>query len=106
MIYEVWFNLYGPGDCDLGLADAVKELISKDCELSGVVPSSPEEAVSTIMEMILYEGDTGAGPVKLASKKSEIIELMTAVLSHIEIDQADMVVEFGLAKGHPAYPVF
>ncbi|WP_444995705.1 hypothetical protein [Aliikangiella sp. IMCC44359] len=40
--YEVWFNLYGPADPELGLTDTLKSLISKDCEISGVVPSTPK----------------------------------------------------------------
>ncbi len=104
--YEVWFNLYGPAEPDVGLSDALKSLISKDCEISGVVPSSPEEAASGIMDMVLYQGDTGSGPLELESKKAELSELMEKVLSSIELEEADMVVEFGFKNGHPAYPVF
>ncbi|PHS02527.1 MAG: hypothetical protein COA78_20980 [Blastopirellula sp.] len=104
--YEVWLNLYGPADGDLGLDDALKSLISKNCELSGVVPSSPKEAISEIMDMVLYKGDIGSGPLELESKKAEITELMNKVFSSIDIENAGMVVEFGFKNGHPAYPVF
>lgn len=104
--YEVWFNLYGPADPELGLTDILKRLISKDCEVSGVVPSTPNEAMSEIMDMVLYKGDTGSGPLELESKKSEISELMSKVFSSIGIEDAEMVVEFGFKNGHPAYPVF
>ena len=104
--YEVWFNLYGPADPELSLSDTLKSLISKDCEISGVLLSTPGEATSKIMDMVLYEGDTGSGPLELESKKSEISELIGKVLSSIEIEKAEMVVEFGFKNGHPAYPVF
>lgn len=104
--YEVRFNLYGPADPELGLIDTLKSLISKDCEISGVVPSAPTEAVSEIMDMVLYKGDTGSGPLELESKRAEISELMSKVFSSISIEEAEMVVEFGFKNGHPAYPVF
>ncbi len=59
--YEVWFNLYGPAEPELGLTGTLKRLISKDCEVSGVVPSTPNEAMSEIMDMVLYKGYTGLG---------------------------------------------
>lgn len=37
--YEVWLNLYGSVESDIGLVEALKKLISKDCEVSGVLPS-------------------------------------------------------------------
>ncbi len=104
--YEVWFNLYGPSDSELGLADALKVLISQDCELSGVVPSTPKEAATIIMDMVLYKGDTGSGPLELESKKVEITQLMKKVFSIANLEQAEMVSEFGFKNGHPADPVF
>ncbi|MCA6059462.1 hypothetical protein HUF18_06695 [Thalassolituus sp. ST750PaO-4] len=104
--YEVWFNLYGPADPGAGLIDTLKMLVSKDSEISGVVPSTPKEAMSEIMNMVLYKGDTGSGPLELESKKIEISELMSRVFSSIGIEDAEMVVEFGFKNGHPAYPVF
>jgi len=104
--YKVWFNLYGPTDPEMGLSDALKKLVSKDCEISGVVPSTPNEAISEIMDMVLYKGDTGSGPLELESKKVEISELMGKVFSSIGIEDAEMVVEFGFKNGHPSYPVF
>ena len=104
--YEVWFNLYGPADPEMGLTDTLKGLISKDCEISGVVPSAPEEAISEIMDMVLYKGDKGSGPIELESKKAKISELMGKIFSSIGIEDAEMVVEFGFKNGHPADPVF
>ena len=104
--YEVWFNLYGPADPELGLTDILKSLISKDCEVSGVFPSTPSEAISEIMDMVLYEGDTGSGPLELECKKAEISELMGKVFSRIGFEDAEMVVEFDFKSGHPADPVF
>ncbi|WP_444787805.1 hypothetical protein [Rheinheimera sp. NSM] len=104
--YAVSFHLYGLGDCDSALEQILQEQISKDCKVSGVVASSPEQARHEIMDMVLYEGSTSAGPIDLKSKKNEISSLMQDVFSHIALDDADMVTEFGLAEGHPSYPVF
>lgn len=104
--YEVWFNLYGPADSDPSLADALKDLISNNCTVSRISPSSPTEAVSKIMDMVLYEGDIGSGPIDLDSKKAEISELMSKVFSIISIEHAELVAEFRIKEGHPAYPVF
>lgn len=104
--YEVWFNLYGPADSDLGLVEALNNLISKGCEVSCVVPSSPKEAVTEIMEKVLYKGGIGSGPLELESKESEIKELMNKVFSRINIEDAKLVSEFGFKNSHPTYPVF
>ena len=104
--YEVWFNLYGPGDSDASLESAIRKLISNDCEVSGVVPSTPKAAEKEIMDMVLYEGDTGSGPIDLEKKKEEIIKLMGDVFSRISLQDADIVSEFSFRSGHPAYPVF
>ena len=66
--YEVWFNLFGPCDSDASLESAIRKLISNDCEVSGVAPSSPKDAEIEIMDMVLYEGDTGSGPIELEKK--------------------------------------
>jgi len=104
--YAAWFNLYGPADPDLGLTDTVKLLISTECEISGAVSSSPDDAIFGIMDMIFYKGDTGSGPLDLETKKAEISKLMGKVFSIIGICDAEMVVEFRFKDGHPAYPVF
>ncbi|MBV1909790.1 MAG: hypothetical protein KUG78_10750 [Kangiellaceae bacterium] len=104
--YEVWFNLYGPCDSDIGLVEALRKLISNKCEITGAYPSSPKEAKSEIMDRVLYEGDTGSGPLKLDKKKAEIIELMNSIFSVVDLDKAEMVSEFGFRKGNPSYPVF
>ncbi len=104
--YEVCFHLYGPSDSGIGLAEALKTLISTECELFGVAPSSPEAAANQIVEMVLYEGDAGSGPLELESKKVEVLALISNVLSRIGLGSADLVVEFSLKHGHPAYPVF
>ena len=104
--YEVWFNLYGPLDTDLGLEEALKSNVSGNAQLSGVVPSSPEDAKAEIMVQVLYEGDEYSGPRMLYKKESEIISLLNKVFSRINIDEADLLAEFGFRKGHPAYPVY
>lgn len=104
--YQVWFNLYGPSDSATGLVDALKKLISKDCQISTMRSSSPRDAKSEIMEMVFHKGDIDSGPVELESKKTEIVKLMDKVFSLINIERADMVVGFRLEEVHPAYPVF
>ena len=104
--YEVSFNLYGPGDCDASLAEALHELISKDCKISGIVASSSAEARNEIMDMVLYEGSTGSGAIDLESKKNEIISLMESIFNHIRFDSSEMITEFGFHGSHPSYPVF
>lgn len=104
--YEVWFNLYGPLDPDSGLEKVLKNNVSENAQLSGVVPSSPEAAKTEIMTQVLYEGDESSGPIKLNEKREEIISLLNKVFSQINIEEADLVAEFGFRKGHPAYPVF
>lgn len=104
--YEVWFNLYGPLDPDLGLEEVLKSNISKNSQLSGVTPSSPENAIKEIMERVFYEGGIGSGPIELETKKEEIQLLMNKVFTLININKAELVAEFGFREGHPAYPVF
>jgi len=104
--YEVWLNLYGPFDPELGLEKALKEGVSKEAQLSSVVPSSPQEAKTEITDMIHYEGDIGHGPEKLEEKHEELMSLMNKIFSSINVDEAYLVTEFGFRKGHPAYSVF
>ncbi|MFO6423541.1 hypothetical protein [Motilimonas sp. KMU-193] len=104
--YEVWLNLYGPFDPELGLEEILKVAVSKDAQVSDVVLSSPQEARTEIMDMILYKGKIGHGPENLDEKREEIISLVYKVLSSINIDEAGLVAAFGFRKGHPAYPVF
>lgn len=104
--YEVWFNLYGPGDTDVSLQQALRVLVSKNCEVSGVVPSTSNEAKAEIMDRVLYKGDTGAGPIELESKRAEITSLMNKIFSLISLSEAELVVEFGFREGRPSYPVF
>jgi hypothetical protein len=104
--YEVWFNLYGPIDPTLELEQVLKRHVSKTAQVSDVSPSSPEDAKAEIMEMLLYEGDAGAGPLGLEGKREEVASLMSQVLSSINMDKADQVTGFAFRKGHPAYPVF
>jgi len=104
--YEVWFNLYGPSSLDLNLDVVLQKLVSKDCELLEVTSSTPEEAESEIMEMVLYKGDAVSGPVKLESKKDEIVSLMNKVLVDIDFRKADSISKFTLKNGHPSYGVF
>lgn len=104
--YEVWFNLYGPSDPNQSLNEALRNLVSKECVAYRLVPSTPEEAKSEIMDRVLYEGHVGAGPIELESKKCEIIELMKEVFSRVNLKEAEMVVKFEFKEGQPSYPVF
>jgi hypothetical protein len=104
--YEVWFNLYGPCDSDIGLVKALKKHVSSKCEISGTTSSSSSEVRDDILDKVLYEGSTGSGPLDLEKKKSEIVLLIEKVFSLVYLDEAEMVSEFGFRKGNPTYPVF
>ena len=104
--YEVWLGVFGPADPDISLQSALCTLISKDCELSAATPSSPSSAKSEVLDMLLYEGDIGSGPIDLDSKKPELSALIDKVLERTGLANAVMVSSFSLRKGHPAYPVF
>lgn len=104
--YEVWFNLYGPTNTSHDLETTMKKLISKESVPSEIVPSSPSDAKSKIIEMVLSEGDRAYGPIDLKSKSPEICTLLGNVFSDIALDDAEIVSQFGFSKGHPHYPVF
>ena len=104
--YAVSLRLYGPSNSEQGLIETLKNLISEDCELSGVLRTSSNEAKTVVTNCLLYKGDEGSKPLELDSKKAEIIKLLNNMLSSIGFENAEMVVAFGLRQGHPAYPVF
>ncbi|PMN66135.1 hypothetical protein [Enterovibrio norvegicus] len=104
--YEVKLYLFGPGDCDTSLEKVLHKLISEDCISSGIVTSSSAEARNEIMDMVLYEGNTGSGPIDLESKKSEIASLIERVFNHIHFDSSEMIIKFNFYEGHPSSPVF
>ncbi len=104
--YEVRLFLYGPVDTGKSLSNVLRNEISKQCEVGGTTNSSLKEAKSTIVNMVLYGGDTGHGPIKLESKKAKILDSLESIFTHINIDSSDFISEFWLSDGHPAYPVF
>ena len=61
--YCVWFNLYGPVDSAVGLQEVLKNEVSQNAVVSGVVASTVEDAKNEIMSCVLYEGDVGSGPI-------------------------------------------
>lgn len=104
--YAVWLNLYGPLNPDISLEDALRCNVSKNAEISGVVPSSAKEAEKEIMEQVFYQGDESSGPLELDKKRDEITSLMNKILSDFDLKNADFVSEFSLKEGRPAYPIF
>jgi len=104
--YKVWFNLYGPGDTEHSLEQVMRDLVSKDCILSGVAPTSARDAKKEIMGMVLSGGDDTFGPIDIESKSDEITELIDSVLSDIYFTESTLIVEFGFKEGHPNYPVY
>ncbi len=104
--YAVSLRLYGPSNSAQGLNETLKMLISDDCELSGVLRTSSNEAKTIITNCLLYQGDEGSKPLELDAKKTLIINLLGSILSSIGFESAEMVVEFGFKHGHPDYPVF
>jgi hypothetical protein len=104
--YAVSLRLYGPSNSEQGLIETLKKLISEECEISGVLRTSSNEAVIVMTNCLLYKGDEGSQPLELDSKKTEICNLLDKILSTIGFENAEMIVEFGFKQGHPAYPVF
>lgn len=104
--YQVSIYLYGPINHEIGLVEALKSVVSSDCEISEVYPVSCAEAVREIMSSVLYEGDSGSGPIDLVLKRSEITDLISCIMQQTEIEQADFISQFMFKAGHPAYPVF
>ncbi|OWP47470.1 hypothetical protein [Pseudomonas nitroreducens] len=104
--YEVWIGLYGPLDAQISLEQALKEVVSQDAVVGGSELAARGVVRSQIMEMLLYPGDPGCGPIDLEAKRAEIITLTRRILSDAHLDEAQEVTSFWFAKGHPAYPVF
>jgi hypothetical protein len=104
--YEVWFNLYGPADSEIGLQEAIYGLVSKKAVISEVVPSTSKKARKEIMSMVLYEGDISHGPLDLETKLSEIAELMNTIFTRIKLDNAEKISEFKFKQGHPAIVIY
>ncbi|MBN8446147.1 MAG: hypothetical protein J0M22_11840 [Gammaproteobacteria bacterium] len=106
MNYAVFLRLYGPAAPELGLSSVLKTLVSAASEPSLVAPASALQAMTIIKDCLLYKGDEGSGPLALELKTAEILSLIDKVFSSIDIEHADMVVEFAFKQGHPDYPVF
>ena len=104
--YEVWVNIYGPLDTELGLDLSLQAAVSKTAKASDITLSDPDEAASQIRGLLLYEGDIGHGPESLEAKRDELESLLTSLFERIGLKEADLVVGFEFRKGHPAYPVF
>lgn len=104
--YQVSLYLYGPIDHEIGLVEALKSVVSPDCEICEVNPVSSAVATSEILSSVLYEGDSVSGPIDLVSKRIEVTELINRVIQRAGIEQADFISQFMLRSGHPAYPVF
>ena len=104
--YQVWFGLFGPTDTESSLQAALCELISDAAVVSNVIPSTAMDARNDIIQMVLYEGLTGSGPIELEKKRAVIISLVDDLLAQIDLTHADIVSAFSLKSGHPAYPVF
>lgn len=104
--FAVFLRLYGPAAPELGLTSVLKTLVSAASEPSLVAPSSALQAMTTIKNCLLYKGDEGSGPLDLELKTAEVMSLIDKVFSSIDIEHADMVIEFAFKQGHPDYPVF
>jgi hypothetical protein len=104
--YAVWLNLYGPLDTDLSIEQVIQKHISKGAKIATIRPSTPNNAISEILECLCYLGDGSSGPINLAEKQHEIIELANVLFSRSGLHEANIVCSFSFAEGHPAYPIF
>ncbi|QEO78820.1 hypothetical protein [Pseudomonas brassicacearum] len=104
--YTVWVNIYGPFDSNISLEDQLSHSVGKDVVVGNQTCVSASEARNDVIEHLLHPGDGGYGPINLTAKRAEILVLIEALLTFVNLDQASLITSFWLAKGHPAYPVF
>ncbi|XVJ47265.1 hypothetical protein ACDZ94_22555 [Pseudomonas sp. UBT] len=104
--YTVWVNTYGPFDLSRTLEEQLFHSIGNEVIIGGQSCVTASEARSEITEQLLHVGDGGYGPLDLTAKRSEILTLLEALFTYVQLDQASAITSFWLTKGHPAYPVF
>ena len=104
--YSVSIDLYGPLDANLPLIEVLKSAVNSSCEVPRSALISVDEARAHILESLLYSGDPAAGPIDLPAKCSEITSLVEQLLEGAQVNKADAIYSFHLAKGHPGYPVW
>ncbi|MBC3948589.1 hypothetical protein [Pseudomonas folii] len=104
--YTVWISAYGPFELNRTLEEQLSHSIGNEVIIGNHSNVTASEARSEITEQLLHLGDEGYGPIDLTAKQAEILTLLEALFTHVNIDQANAVTSFCLTKGHPAYPVF
>ncbi|WP_286786853.1 MULTISPECIES: hypothetical protein [unclassified Pseudomonas] len=104
--YAVWLNLYGPLDTDLSIEQVIQKHISKSAKIANIQTLTPNNARSEILESLCYLGDSSSGPINLAEKQQEVIELSNVLFSRAGLHEASIVCSFSFTEGHPAYPVY
>lgn len=104
--YQVWINLYGPFEADAPLEQVLNDKVSRGSIVGGASIVDVAEMRSEVMQQLLNPGDSGSGPLDLALKKERITALAEKLLADAHANDAERVITFWFAKGHPAYPVF
>lgn len=104
--YAVWVNAYGPFDLSRTLEEQLSHSVGNEVIIGGSCCVTASEARNEITECLLHMGDDSYGPVDLVDKRSEILTLLEALLTYVNLDQATIITSFWLTQGHPAYPVF
>jgi hypothetical protein len=86
----------------------VTQALGPEAVLSGAPPVSRDEILTEVEKSLRYAGYQGSGPKQSVLRSSRFNELVLGVLSELKllIAGANVLAEFGLYEGHPAYPVF
>lgn len=76
--------------------------------IGGMVPATGREVLAEVERSLRYAGDVGSGPDPSALSSEKFNELVVRLLSELEraIAGAEILAQFWLRDGHPAYPVF
>jgi hypothetical protein len=76
--------------------------------VGGSVPVTGPEIVAEVERSLRYAGDEGSGPKPAALQSRQFEELVAGVLDELARAGAgaEMLAQFWLRDGHPAYPVF
>lgn len=104
--YQVWVNVYGPLDSSQPLVDALENAISPRSVVANITTTSIAEVQKDVIELLLYSGEPGIGPIELDVKREEITRLANEMMQLAHVDEADQISAFRYVKGHPGYPVF
>ena len=106
--YEVFLHIYQlPFVSGIAAQDYIKQALPNS-EIGGTQPTSSQELLAEVEQLLRYAGDSGSGPKPKSLSSHKFEELLTVILSHLEqvTSGSTEAICFWLKSGHPAYPVF